>query len=69
MSQPLGAFSNGWAIDTAAPVDLSDTDKDVSEAPCELVCYINIPGDLFVLFASSGFIFIITLSEFLQQLS
>ncbi|XP_045448401.1 mitochondrial glycine transporter B-like [Melitaea cinxia] len=28
MSQLLGAFSNGWAIDTAAPVDLNDTDKD-----------------------------------------
>lgn len=38
MPQALGPYSNGWAIDTAAPVDLNNPDKDVSEAPCELVC-------------------------------
>lgn len=38
MSQIVGPYTNGWAIDTTAPVDLSHPDKDVSEAPCELVC-------------------------------
>ncbi|XP_063362331.1 mitochondrial glycine transporter B-like isoform X1 [Cydia amplana] len=28
MPQALGAFQNGWAIDTAAPVDLSDKDNE-----------------------------------------
>lgn len=39
MPQAVGAFSNGWAIDTAAPIDLNRDDKadnEVSWPPAEL---------------------------------
>lgn len=68
MSQMLEACSNGWAIDTAAPVDLNNPDKDVSEAPCELICLDkSVLCDPLVLFTSNELL-IIPLSKFRKEL-